>query len=205
MSGGGPYALACAASLPADKLKAVAIGCGLGTPDMSRYGMRWQNYLGLTWGYRYFPGLTKWWFKSEAGARLDLTDEQRLQLMKQQFASSGAHEKDVKAMKKEDVMRLMLRTAREIYAQGFDGITQDGALICTDFGFRVEDIRHDLPVRLWHGTLDVFVPPSHGEQVASRLGSNAHLRLEEETHLTLFSDRRGEILEDLVRIWESRV
>ena len=203
MSGGGPYALACAASLPASQLKAVAIGCGLGTPDMSRYGMRWQNYLGLRWGYRYVPSLCGWWFKSDAGARLDLNDTQRLKLMKQQFAKSGAHEKDVEAFKEEDLLRLMLRTAREYWGQGLDGVTQDGHVICTDWGFRVEDIRKDLPVRLWHGKLDVFVPPSHGEQVALRLGSKAHLRLVDETHLTLFTDRRGDILEDLVKAMES--
>lgn len=34
ISGGGPYALACAAALPADKLKAVCLICGLGPPEL---------------------------------------------------------------------------------------------------------------------------------------------------------------------------
>lgn len=38
ISGGGPYALACAAALPADRLKAVLLICGLGPPDLSKKG-----------------------------------------------------------------------------------------------------------------------------------------------------------------------
>ena len=165
--------------------------------------MRWQNYLGLSVGYRHFPSLVRWWFKSEAGARLDLTDDQRLALMKKQFSKSSAHEKDVEAMKDDDLLRLMLQTAREHYKQGFDGLLQDGRLICTDFGFRIENC-HDVPVRLWYGRLDTFVPSAHGEQIAARLGSRAHLRLVDETHLTLFTDRRGDILEDLVKTMKSQ-
>ncbi|TKX26035.1 alpha/beta hydrolase fold-containing protein 5 [Elsinoe australis] len=46
VSGGGPYALACAATLPAERLKAVSIVCGLGLRDMSLKGMAWLNWLG---------------------------------------------------------------------------------------------------------------------------------------------------------------
>jgi len=48
MSGGGPYALACAAALPANKLKAVMLVCGLGPPDIGYWGMAWPNYLGYS-------------------------------------------------------------------------------------------------------------------------------------------------------------
>ena len=46
MSGGGPYALACAAALPKEKLKAVMLVCGLGPPEIGYWGMAWLNYLG---------------------------------------------------------------------------------------------------------------------------------------------------------------
>lgn len=38
ISGGGPYGLACAATLPADRLKAVLIICGLGPPEFGTKG-----------------------------------------------------------------------------------------------------------------------------------------------------------------------
>ncbi|KAJ0310688.1 hypothetical protein Brms1b_008641 [Colletotrichum noveboracense] len=38
VSGGGPYALACARAMPRDNLKAVAIVCGIGPPDIGMSG-----------------------------------------------------------------------------------------------------------------------------------------------------------------------
>lgn len=197
-----PYALACAASLPPDKLKVVAIVCGFGPPDIGMSGMNWPNWLGFTVGYRHFPGLVRWSMKQDAAARLDLTDEERLKLMQQQFSKSKAHEKDVEVMKDDDFPRLFLRSAREHFAPGFDGLLQDGRLICMDFGFQLKDIRPDLSVRLWYGKLDTHVPPTHGEQIALRLSSRAHLRMEDETHLSLVTNGREKILEDLVRSME---
>ena len=46
-SGGGPYVMACAAHLPAKKLKVIANVCGMG--DIQRFkstGMGWPNWLG---------------------------------------------------------------------------------------------------------------------------------------------------------------
>jgi pimeloyl-ACP methyl ester carboxylesterase len=199
ISGGGPYALACAAYLPADKLKAVSIVCGLGPPDIGNWGMNWGNWLGFTLGYRYTPGLVHWWFEQEAAARLDLTDEERLELLQRQFSKSKAHPKDVAVYSDVDRMRLWLRSARESYSQGFDGLAQDGHLVSMDFGFRIEDIRSNLPVQLWYGNLDTSVPLNHGEQIAARLGSRAHLRREDETHATIVTNWEEQILEDLVR------
>jgi pimeloyl-ACP methyl ester carboxylesterase len=199
ISGGGPYALACAAYLPADKLKAVSIVCGLGPPDIGNWGMNWGNWLGFTLGYRYTPGLVHWWFEREAAARLDLTDEERLELLQRQFSKSKAHPKDVAVYSDVDRMRLWLRSARESYSQGFDGLAQDGHLVSMDFGFRIEDIRSNLPVQLWYGKLDTSVPLNHGEQIAARLGSRAHLRREDETHATIVTNWEEQILEHLVR------
>lgn len=198
ISGGGPYALACAASLPSDKLKAVAIVCGLGPPDMGMKGASWLQWLGFTVGFRYFPSLTRYFFQGSAGARLDLSDEERLTLMKQQLLKSKIHDKDLDFINDEDYLRVSLRAAREAYAQGFDGLLQDGRLMSVDFGFRIEDIRPDLPVQLWYGKFDINVPPTHGEQIAQRLGSSARLRMVDETHASLFTNWRWSFLEDLV-------
>ncbi|MCJ1254051.1 hypothetical protein MMC24_001865 [Lignoscripta atroalba] len=201
ISAGGPYALACAAYLPADKLKAVSIVCGLGPPDIGNSDMNWANWLGFTLGYRYFPGLVRWWFEQEPAARLDLTDEGRLERLQRQFSKtkSKAHPKDVAVFSDVDRMRLFLRSSRECFAQGFDGLLQDGKLISMDFGFRIEDIRSNLPVQLWYGKLDTYVPLSHGEQIAARLGSRANLRREDETHASIVTNWEEQILEDLVR------
>lgn len=102
-------------------------------------------------------------------------------------------------MSDHDFHRLALRSTSEGFAQGFDGVLLDGKLCCLDFGFKVEDIRPNSPVQLWYGKQDIFVPPNHGVPLAKRLGSRAHLRLEDETHPSLVANRKKEILENLIK------
>jgi pimeloyl-ACP methyl ester carboxylesterase len=196
ISGGGPYALACAAALPRENLKCVSIVCGLGPPDIGMSGADWVHKLGFPLGLRYAPfSVVRWFWKYEGSGRLDLTDEKRLELLLQ---NPIAHEKDSDFMK-SDWPRLSLRSSRECFMQGFDGVWQDGRLVCMDFGFRVEDIRPELPVQLWYGKLDTFVPLNHGRQIAARLGGRACLRVVDETHGSIVVNRMKDILEDLVR------
>jgi len=104
-------------------------------------------------------------------------------------------------LKDDDFLRLMLRAARQSNAQGQHASVEDGRLMTSDFGFRVEDIRKDLPVRLWYGKFDHDVPANHGVQIAKRMqgaGCNVLLRVEEETHAGLFLNCRERMLEDLV-------
>ena len=113
--------------------------------------------------------------------------------------STSRWREELAVMSDRDFHRLSLRSTREAFAQGYDGVLLDGKLCCLDFGFKVEDIRPDLPVQLWYGKQDVFVPPNHGVQLAKRLGSRAHLRLEDETHASLTVNWKKEILESLIK------
>ncbi|EEQ31504.1 alpha/beta hydrolase fold protein [Microsporum canis CBS 113480] len=200
ISGGGPYALACAASLPAESLKCVSIVCGLGPPDIGMKGACWANWLGFTFGYRYFPTATGWYLKRQLAAHLDLSDEQRFQRLRQEvLRDKSMHEKDREIMNDESTLRLFLRTSRQSFSQGADAVVQDGQLMCKDLGFRVEDIRPDLPVQLWYGKHDVAVPLNHGIQIAARLGGRAALRIEDETHLSIWANCSEQVLKELVR------
>ncbi|KAI1132043.1 alpha/beta hydrolase fold protein [Nemania abortiva] len=202
ISGGGPYGLACAASLPADRLKAVSIICGLGPPELGKKGMDWWHWLGFTIGFRYFPWACRWWFSRETFGRLDLTDQQRFDRFQKEWSKQkkSAHPKDVAALEDPDLVRWLVRNQREAYTQGFDGFAQDGRLSSWGFGFRIEDIRKDLPIHLWYGKHDTHVPPSHGEGIAARMGPNskARLRIEDETHGSLTWNCRVRALEDLL-------
>ena len=203
VSGGGPYALACAYALPSEKLKCVSIVCGLGPVyEIGMKGADWLHWIGFTFGYRYTPSIVnRWFWQSQPGGRLDLNDEERLELyMKDVLKSkSTGHEKDVEFMANKDNARRYLRSSRESFAQGFDAALQDGRVLSTDFGFRIQDIRPDLPVQLWYGKYDVFVPLNHGETIAERLGDRASLRVEDETHASIFFNWREQILDDLVK------
>jgi pimeloyl-ACP methyl ester carboxylesterase len=189
--------------LPSDKLKCVSIVCGLGpVPEIGMQGARWLNWIGFTFGYHYTPRfLNRWFWQSQTCGRLDWSDEKRLEEHMKEFSKSKstAHEKDLEVMADMGNAQRFLRSSREAFAQGYDAALQDGRLLSSDFGFRIEDIRPDLPVQLWYGKLDVFVPLNHGETIARRLGDRANLRVEDETHASIFFKLRGQVLEELVK------
>lgn len=158
--------------------------------------------LGFPHGWRYSPAvILRLFLQREPAGRLDWSDEKRLELTQQAVLKSSAtsHPKDVELWTDEGFLRLSLRSARESYAQGFDGVLLDGKLACMDFGFRVEDIRPDLPVQLWYGKLDSDVPLNHGLQIAARLGGRATLRVENETHGSISQKWKREELEALLK------
>ncbi|KAF2272864.1 alpha/beta-hydrolase [Westerdykella ornata] len=198
ISGGGPYALACAASMPPDKLKCVSIVTGMGPADIGFRGAILPLYLGFTFVYPYFPGLVKWyWRRWEPVGRLDLTDEQRLQLILERLGKSKLHPRDRETLD-EGVLRMHVRSTRECFSQGFDAVAQDARLMTSKWGFRVEDIREDLEVQLWYGTQDTNIPLRHGEGIAAKLGGRAKLRVEDETHGSMQIRYLEEIVESLV-------
>ncbi|KAI0508369.1 alpha/beta hydrolase fold protein [Xylaria bambusicola] len=200
ISGGGPYALACAKALPADKLKAVCIICGLGPPEVGKKGMGWWHWAGFTFGFAYFQWACRWWFSRETFGRLDLTDQERFDRFQREWskAKSTAHPKDAAAMEDPDLIRFLVRNHREAYNQGFYGFSLDGKLESYNFGFQIQDIRHDLPIHLWYGKYDTFVPSSQGVNIAARLGPNARLKIEDETHGSLTWNCRVRALDDLI-------
>ncbi|GAW22965.1 hypothetical protein ANO14919_125120 [Xylariales sp. No.14919] len=165
--------------------------------------MDWWHWIGFTIGFRYFPWACRWWFSRETTGRLDLTDQECFDRFQQECskAKAKAHPKDIPALGDTDLIRWIVRNHREAYRQGFDaGFILDGKLISSDFGFRLEDIRQDLPIRLWYGKDDTSAPQSHGEGIAARLGPNARLRIEDETHGSITWNWRVRALEDLVEV-----
>lgn len=75
-------------------------------------------------------------------------------------------------------------------------------------GFRVEDVRADLPVQVWCGMDDTAVSPRAGEETARRLrdGGNRRVELhmmEGKTHGSTQVKYRRRILEDLLRALDS--
>jgi pimeloyl-ACP methyl ester carboxylesterase len=202
VSGGGPYALACAAFLPRDKLKCVCIVCGVGPPDISMKGADWAHWFGIPYGWRYAPAWMLWlFFQRDMFGRMDLSDEERLRrLLSPKTLDAIPHPKDRQIMGDEKFLRVSLRATREANAQGFKNIAQDGRIICSEWGFKVEDIRKDLPVKLWWGKDDTFVPANHGVQIAARLGGRAELRIEEETHASISQNWMREQLEGILNV-----
>lgn len=204
VSGGGPYALACAFALPAAKLKCVSIICGLGAPDMSMWNADMVHWLSFPYGWRFSPEfLLEWFFRLDVFGRMELSDEEKLEkLLEPSYLASIKNPKNRQIQGDEAFLTVALKANREAQKQGFGGVALDGRVVCRPWGFKIEEIRRDLPVKLWYGKDDVFIPPNHGVETAARLegaGGKVVLRLEEgDTHYSISQNWKKEQLEAIL-------
>jgi hypothetical protein len=154
------------------------------------------HQIGWPYGILYAPYfLGRWFWRFQAIGRTDLPESTRLAMLRQETKNVPDIDKDIYT--DTDFMRLIVRGTGEAFAQGYDGVWDDGKRSCGDWGFRVEDIRRDLKVQMWYGRNDVNVPLVHGEKTRERLGENARLRVEEESHAGILMHWKREILEGL--------
>jgi pimeloyl-ACP methyl ester carboxylesterase len=152
----------------------------------------------IGWSYAPVP-LVRWYISRDPVFNLSLSDEERLRRWQHPSRlSTIKHPREMEVMRDTDYLRLSLQSMREALAQGWEWVCQDAALMCTDLGFRVEDVREDLPVQLWYGKDDTFVPMNHGVQIAKRLGCRAELRVEQDTHGSISHRWKREVLQAIL-------
>ena len=178
-SGGGPYTLACAYSLP-DRVNAAVTLSGAGpveTPDVTR-GMSATNKFGLTIG-RFVPwflwqGLI-WVFyhrrAEDPAADIDRGNGHRPQADEEQIS-------------KPEVREACVQSEVEAFQPGLRGLAWDAHLLTRPWGFRLEDIR--VPVFLWHGSADDQATLAMARYIAGRIPNSKITICENEAHLLLF-------------------
>jgi pimeloyl-ACP methyl ester carboxylesterase len=80
---------------------------------------------------------------------------------------------------------------REALRDGVDGWADDDFVFVKPWGFELGDI--SVPVQVWHGSQDQFVPVAHGRWLAERIpGAEEHV-YDEDGHLTLQIERIGDV------------
>jgi pimeloyl-ACP methyl ester carboxylesterase len=187
ISGGGPHALACAALLP-DLL--VAVG-SLASP--APYGSP---------GLDFFTGMgdenasdTRLFFADRAAAKAKSTADREGLLALTPEEMAGAFPTllspvDAAAFSPE-LGQYLASSMHHGLAPGDQGWWDDSSADLGPWGFEFGDIK--VPVQLWHGRNDRFVPFQHGQWLAGRIpGVEAHLT-DDDGHLTLFKSRVGEV------------
>jgi pimeloyl-ACP methyl ester carboxylesterase len=186
ISGGGPYALACAALLPDLAIAVAAVA------SVAPYGIE---------GFDYFAGMGE--LNSE-DIKLSLADpdEARRRLREdwkevvetrpeqlQEILTTVLSPVDSAALTPE-LAEWLARVNRDGLAPGEQGWWDDGMSHVMDWGFDVRDIR--VPVKIWHGRHDRFVPVQHGEWLAASIpGAEAEIS-DHDGHLSMTA-RIGEI------------
>src|ERR1700682_2948387 len=183
ISGGGPHALASAALLP-DRLVAVA---SLASP--APYDAP---------GLDYFGGMgelnvddIKLMLDDPTAARAKTISDREIMLTAtaegtREFLQTLLTPTDAAVMTGE-LAEHLTQSGKDGLAPGIEGWWDDGWAMLQPWGFDVRAI--DVPMMLWHGRHDKFVPFQHGEWLAHAIpGVDAHLT-EEDGHLTLIQRR----------------
>ena len=191
-SGGGPHALACAALLP-DLVCAVAsLGAiaPYGPPDLDYFaGMGQENVDDIKLQLA-DPASARRKLVSDREGVLSMTEDQvgGYAADSDQGFASLVSPQDATAMG-AGLGAWWLRSMQLGLEAGDEGWWDDGVAHFGDWEFELREI--DVPVQLWHGRHDKFVPFQHGEWLARNIpGVEAHLT-DDDGHMTLFSKLRA--------------
>ncbi|KAK0718022.1 Alpha/Beta hydrolase protein [Lasiosphaeria miniovina] len=197
VSGGGPYALACAAAAP---LRGVLAGVGLlasaPPPDRETWGQLPRvTRLGYA-AARYFPaltrvllsgliGLTRWAVATGPVARwIDALLDQATQQRREKEFEEQRHKAETEgrpllaaenAEVDDDATRptaerraALVRMAFDGFAQGSGAAVQEARLLNEDWGISLQDVDHR-PLYIWHGADDARAPVQLVRGLARRL------------------------------------
>jgi pimeloyl-ACP methyl ester carboxylesterase len=194
LSGGGPYALACAAAMPDRVVVAGVLG-----------GVAPAKGLDAIGGGVMAIGSAVAPLMPVIGLPLRLAAVGLVQLIR----PLGSPAVDLYARISPEADRQLLARP-EFKAMFLDDLLNgsrkqlsapfaDVVVFARDWGFRLDEVK--VPVRWWHGDKDHIVPFEHGQHVVSRLPDAELFHLPGESHLAGLG-RAEEILGNLMDLWD---
>jgi len=191
-SGGGAPSLACAALL---RDRVVAAACMAGVAPYPAAGLDWLAGMGEL-NVEDFRLMLKdpvaWEAKTAEDAAMLL---QATPAQMTAYISTLLSDAD-RAVMTDQLIEFLLRQGQEGLRPGIAGARDDGYAQIKPWGFELSAIR--VPLQLWHGRQDKFVPFAHGEWLAAHL-PQAEIHLErKEGHATLMITKLPAVHEWLV-------
>lgn len=190
LSGGAPYALACAYKIP-PRLSAVSIVSGVGPSDMPEaeeavsQGNRRLARLSAT-----VPWLVTLLLRRTARERRLHPERAFTKLL------DTLPDVDRKALSRPEVKEKAQLASTDSFHSGVKGHSWEMRLFGKQWGFQMAEI--DIPVSLWHGLDDESIFPLTGEMQAKALPHCNAKFLSNEGHYSLYINHIGEILQDML-------
>ena len=179
LSGGGPYALACAALIP-DRLCSV-VTTGSPAPfdrPGGVAGMQLTHQAGL-WLEQTMPLIF------EGGVKLLSSVIQRHPAYFIDDLTNNSPAADQQVLSTPWVRSSVMATLLEAVRGGSEGYDDDLRILTSTWGFPLEDIR--VPVHVWHGDMDAVVPLHQARYLAETI-PGAELRIcPGEAHMLLWN------------------
>ncbi|ATJ82007.1 alpha/beta fold hydrolase [Halomonas beimenensis] len=189
ISGGGPYALACAWAMP-DRVSRIAVISGMAPLEMpgATEGMSTVNRTGL-WIARHASWLLPLAISPMAqGAR----KEPRKVLDK---AATSYSAPDKKLMERPEIRGMYAEDIAESYRQGARGHARDLRAVAKPWGFNLGEIR--IPVTLWQGELDRNITTAMAMHMKEKIPDAKLNLIKDQGHLLLF-EYWEDILSELI-------
>lgn len=187
MSGGGPYAAACAHFLK-DRVIKVAIIAGLGPPDAPGMGASRVGFL-LDVGQR--PMTSAVLMNVMRSLIRNPKIEKQFHRLRNRMPRAS---RDVEAMT-PDFVQMLLSSFREGLRTSAKGSTSDARVYGEPWPFALADIR--VPVSVWHGTDDGQVPVSIGRHYVKFIPTARGTFPEGEGHVSIVTNYIEAIIGDL--------
>jgi len=177
VSGGGPFAAACAARIPA-RVRRLMLVCPLGLPEWPTDGMARGERLSLKLA-AHAPAFSGWSMSrlaDLAGRRPDIF---------LRLAATNQADVDAYALQQPDLRESFLSCYRDAFRRGSWGVAQDLRLLTRPWGFDLSSI--SAPTSIHHGDADTTVPVKHGRLYARAI-SDARLQIHpRQGHFSIFS------------------
>jgi pimeloyl-ACP methyl ester carboxylesterase len=194
LSGGGPYALACAAAMP-DRVVATGVLGGVApTQGADAIGGGVMALGSLVAPVLLVAGLP---IRLAAVGLIRLIRPVAEPVLYAYARISPEADRQLLVRPEFKAMFLddLLNGSRKQLAAPFADII----VFARDWGFRLDEVK--VPIRWWHGDRDHIVPFAHGQHVVARLPDAELYHLPGESHLAGMG-RAEEILSTMIELWD---
>ena len=187
VSGGGGYAIACAALIP-ERLHAAVIVSGAWKTDAVAC---FPTATRLTWMLvRKFPVLNLLMLKLRKQS-FQASPEQLSKKLKKSFPPV-----DYAVVEESDRIRILRQISIESMRQGVKGAAWDIHLYLQEWDFSIDEIQ--IPLKFFHGEQDTNIPIALAKQVVASLPIAELMIYPEEGHLSLIMNQSEAIAKSLV-------
>ena len=192
VSGGAPFALACAARI-GSRLSGCTLVCPLGPvyESWALQAMRWTVRINFE-AALYTPAFVRALYGGVTSSVLYHWPH-LVESLARDVATTPA---DRQALSDPEVRAVLTETIREAMRNHGQGALQDLDLYVHPWGFDCADI--ELPITVWHGEEDAMVPIAHAHWYAQTLPHAQARFLSSEGHYSLLLFHTADILQSLL-------
>jgi pimeloyl-ACP methyl ester carboxylesterase len=195
VSGGGPYALACAQYLP-ERLPSALTACTLVCPLGAIYLDQLLDRMNPAARASLLLGRQPAWLANLVYGAPTTAALTRWPSLVERFRHIGAPPADRAVLAEGDTASILNQTIADAMRNGAPGARRDLSLYTHDWGLDLTAIR--MSIQIWHGTDDGTVPIDHARWLAAQL-PNAHLtELPGQGHYSVPIGHARQILEGLL-------